>query len=228
MVLSFCSCTWRWSASRATDTSLTLNRSQGGSVPGPGGIPIASTAGITVVCTKCYLKGFATGELSVPSNFSMLSTIESVKNSTVDMIESLTDRVGEYVDNIAQEFWTDVITFDWDDFELPTLDFDFDNYTIEEVGDVNVRFSFDGLELYMELDTTLALGSTYTLPLYNSITPLGITISENLKLGLTFSVSLILDAQFTIDISSGIHLKLDDGFAVDIALFGDKASGITL
>lgn len=144
------------------------------------------------------------------------------------MIESLTDRVGEYVDNIAQEFWTDVITFDWDDFELPTLDFDFDNYTIEEVGDVNVRFSFDGLELYMELDTTLALGSTYTLPLYNSITPLGITISENLKLGLTFSVSLILDAQFTIDISSGIHLKLDDGFAVDIALFGDKASGITL
>ncbi|KAF2773459.1 hypothetical protein EJ03DRAFT_380191 [Teratosphaeria nubilosa] len=61
--------------------------------------------------------------------------------------------------------------------------------------EANLHFTFDDLELYMLVETTLTLGSTYTA---------------------------------TIQTSSGFHLKLNDGLAIDIAFFGDNVSDITL
>jgi len=44
----------------------------------------------------------------------------------------------------------------------------------------------------------------------------------------TAVVDLILDVQAEIDISSGFHVQLDDGVLIDIQLFSEKASGITM
>ena len=80
----------------------------------------------------------------------------------------------------------------------------------------------------MQIDTTLSLGATYTLNLYSSTTPLGIRITEELQLGIIFGVDLILSVQGEIDISSGFHIKLNDGVALNIAMFGDQVSDIVL
>lgn len=151
----------------------------------------------------------------------------------MDTVENFTDAAYDYLKDLADEAWDSVM--DHEEFALPTFDFDFNNVSIAPVPDANLRFSFDGLELYMLMDTTLSMDATYTLNLFNSGrylagTPaavIGIYITENLHLGLIFTVDLILAAHADIDVSSGFHLLLDDGFAIDIALFGDDASSIT-
>lgn len=164
----------------------------------------------------------------MPSSFNITQTIDSVGEQVEDNLKNFTDAAVEYVKDIADEFWDSVMDLDFDEFEFPTFNYDFNNLTVPDIPEANLRFTFDGLELYMLVDTILSLGATYTLPLYKSKTPVGIYITEELQLGLIFSVDLILATEGSIDVSSGIHLKLDDGFAVNIALFGEDASDITL
>lgn len=113
------------------------------------------------------------------------------------------------------------------DFELPTWPYDF-TVPISPIPKASLHFGFDGMELYMLIDTTLSLGATYTLPLYESESLAGIALPNGLDIGIIFSVDLILTVDGMIDISSGFHLKLEDGLAIDIALFDDEVSGITL
>jgi hypothetical protein len=80
----------------------------------------------------------------------------------------------------------------------------------------------------MLLDTTLSAGATYTLNLYTSETPIGFAISNNLWLGVIFAIDLILDVNAEIDMSSGFHIKLDDGAALDINMFDTEVANIAL
>jgi hypothetical protein len=84
------------------------------------------------------------------------------------------------------------------------------------------------MELYMEIDTTLSGGATYTLNLYTSETAIGFTVGEDLLIGVIFSVDLILSVESEIDISSGFHIQLNDGVAIDIPMFDRNVSSITL
>lgn len=195
---------------------------------------VTVSAGIEIVCTTCYLKGTATGELSVPSNFSVTQAISNVKNQVETTVQNLTDYAEGWAKNITEEASPDVMDFDFDALEFPRFDYDFTDVSLPAIPEANLRFTFDGFELYMLIDTTLSLGTTYTLNLFNSgretseAVPIGLYITEDLQLGLIFTVDLILAAHGTVDVSSGFHLLMDDGFAIDIALFGDDASGITL
>lgn len=183
------------------------------------------------MCTSCYLRGLAKGELSLPCNFNASRTWDNIKEEFKDTVEEIVSAAENYTTDMEHE-----IRENWnhlDEVEFPTLDLDLDvNISAAMIPESNLRFSFDGLELYMLIDTTLSLGSTYTVTLYNSAletpSPLGISITEDVFLGMVFTVDLILIAQATLDIRTGFHLLLDDGFAIDIALFGDDASGITL
>lgn len=187
--------------------------------------------GIEVICTTCYLKGVATAELSVSKTMNISQELKQLSESLKDTVENFTDAtkdfVEETVDNGLGSFGSD------EDFKFPTFDFDFNNLSIPAGPDTSLRFSFDGLELYMLIDTTLSLDATYTLNLFNSgrdvsrIMPIGLHVTDDLELGLMFTVDLILAARADIDVSSGFHLLLDDGFAIDIAPFGDHASSIT-
>ena len=99
---------------------------------------------------------------------------------------------------------------------------------ISTIPEVNLHFLFDGLELYMLADTILSSGVTYTLSLYRSESALGVEITKNLNLGIIFEIDLILEVDATIDISSGFHIKVENGLAIDIAMFCDDVSCITL
>lgn len=203
-----------------------------------GGGTLSFSESVEIVCTTCYITGVASAKVSA-GRFNMSSVVVQTVDEIGETFENFTvavlDYIGDFVEDVGDEVgdWAgDAVTLDFhdidfDDIEMPTLDYDF-SMDIPALPEVNLRFGFDALELYMELDTTLSLGSTYTYRLYTSNTPIGVGISDDLELGITFSVDLILTADASIDVSSGFHLKLDDGLAVDIALFGDEVSGIDL
>ena len=116
---------------------------------------------------------------------------------------------------------------DIDSYDPPPIRIDFD-IDIPEMPECELQFQFDGLELYMEIDTILRLGATYMINLYTSQTPIGFRVTEDLLVGVVFTVDLILDVQAEIDINSGFHIQLDDGILINIPIFSNNVSDITL
>lgn len=195
-----------------------------------------------IVCTTCYIKGLATGELSIAGGFNASRIYHQAIHSVEDNLRNFTTYVEDWTDKAFDNFtdetfgehWYDVTEWDLDveDYELPTFDYDF-NMKVPAMPKASLRFTFDDLELYMELDTVLSLDSTYTLNLYTSPPtvgpiPIGFKVSDDFLIGVVFTIDLILTASGSIDISSGFHIKLEDGLAIDIELFGKDASGVTL
>lgn len=184
---------------------------------------------IKVVCTDCYLKGLATGELSFPDDFNATRAIDSVASRAKTSVKDLTDDALSLLKNLGHEI-DDFFSGDDGPSDFPTFPYDFNKVDVVPIPQANVSFTFEGLELYMLLDTTLTRGATYTLNLYNSgretTSPLGIYITKKLQLGLIFTVDLILTAEKTTDVSAGFHLLLDDAFGMDIPLFGNNISSI--
>lgn len=202
---------------------------------------------INVTCTQCYIKGEVIAQLSAGHlNVSRIvdQTVDQVEGNVNNLTSEIVDYVGDWVKNVtgdSAELFTDFFEGEWDDLErdwndlenvfdakeLPTFDYDFDMH-IPALPEVSLSFGFDSFELFMMLETALSLDSTYTYNLYHSNSPIGISVTDDLWFGVIFSVDLILAATGEIDISSGFHIKLDDGLKIDIALFGDEASGIAL
>jgi hypothetical protein len=98
---------------------------------------------------------------------------------------------------------------------------------VPSVPDTDLQIKFDDLELYMELNTVISAGATYAIKLFATQSPLGIMVGD-LVLGAVISVDLILAVEGEIDISSGFHIKLDDGVELNLALFGDKVSNMNM
>ncbi|GIZ49321.1 hypothetical protein CKM354_001235300 [Cercospora kikuchii] len=193
---------------------------------------LETSFGIQVVCRTCYLKGVATAGLSISEDFNVSQAIGVVRAEASETVDNVTAAVEQYFEDLSGEFknqWQQLVSegdTDVTDFKIPDWNMTFD-VDLESIPDVNLRFQFDELELYMLLDTTLSIGSTYTIPLYKSQSPAGLSITDDLEIGLIFDVELILSAEAAIVIGSGLHLKLNDGFAIDIALFGSDPSNLT-
>jgi hypothetical protein len=163
--------------------------------------------------------------------------LHQVENDFKPLIHDVEDFLHRCFDDIGEDILevTDMVMdiaegdtdIDSIDFKWPTFNYSL-NMEVPAIPEAKLHFSFDDLELYMKMDTVLALGSTYTLNLYTSETPLGLEISDELSLGIVFTVDLILDVEGKIDVSSGFHIKIDDGLGIDLTLFGHGASGITL
>jgi hypothetical protein len=111
-------------------------------------------------------------------------------------------------------------------YPLPTIDLAFD-LDVPSVPDTDLQIKFDDLELYMELNTVISTGATYAIKLFATQSPLGIMVGD-LVLGAIISVDLVLAVEGEIDISSGFHIKLDDGVELNLALFGDKVSNMNM
>lgn len=189
---------------------------------------ISANAGIEIVCAECYVKGVATAELLIDGEFNASQAIDQTFDQVRDKVENFTSTVDDYFFNYTKgvvKNFNDGI--DIEDFAFPTFPF---NYSMEipAIPQCNLRFTFDDLELFINVDTIFSLGATYELNLYSSTTPLGISITKDLEVGVIFTIDLILSVEGEIDISSGFHIKLDDGLAIDIALFGDDVSDIVL
>lgn len=184
------------------------------------------SAGVEITCTTCYVKGIASAGLHIADDFDAGKALNKTVASVFNTVENFTQEVEDYFENyfkgVVKNFDDGI---DWHDFAFPPLNYTFD-MDIPPIDDVKLNFMFDDMELYLELNTILNAGATYELNLFTSNTPIGISVGKNLTLGVVFKVDLLLSVQGTIDISSGLHIKLDDGVGIDIALFSDAVSNI--
>ena len=163
-------------------------------------------------------------------NFNASQAIEKTQASVSDNVRNLTNVFEDYMVNYTngvQEKVKDGINAS--DFALPTFPFAFD-LDVPEIPESNLMIKFDDMELLIELETILAIGATYEINLYSSLSPVGIRIGPMLQLGLIAAVDLILSVQTIEDvrISTGFHIRFDDGVLFSIALFGDKVSNMKL
>ncbi|KAH7397417.1 hypothetical protein BKA66DRAFT_409043 [Pyrenochaeta sp. MPI-SDFR-AT-0127] len=183
-------------------------------------------AGIEITCTTCYVRGLATAELTISDGFNASQAINAERDSIRQNVKNFTDTFENYLDTYRAQVMRELSDgFDMSDFEFPTFPFAFD-LDVPEIPECALRFQFDDMELYMEVNTVLSAGATYEINLYSSNSPAGISIGPMLQLGFVLQVDLILSVEGAVDISSGFHIKLDDGIAMDITLFGDKVSNM--
>ncbi|KAI1759529.1 hypothetical protein GGR53DRAFT_140672 [Hypoxylon sp. FL1150] len=188
---------------------------------------VTLSVGVDITCTTCYISGVATAEFSVKGDFNATQGIQNFTGEVHDEITNITDTAIDGIENYFSDVFHNLEDgIDLDDFDFPPINFTF-NVDIPDIPECNLKFQFDGLEVYMLLDTVLSGGATYNLNLYTSNTPIGISAGRDLFLGVVFSVDLVLSVNAEIDISSGIHIKLEDGVGLDMTLFGQNVSSIT-
>lgn len=185
-------------------------------------------AGIEVACQHCYVRGDVKAELIISDNFdagqALNNTIHEVGQEFMQLGEAIIDYLGNYSDSVVANVIVDGPQKE--DFLLPTFPYRFD-LNITPIPDATVRFQFDQLEVYMDILTTISAGATYELNLFNSQSPVGIKIGD-MQLGAVLTVDLVMSVDGEIAISNGFHIKLNDGVALNIALFGDEVSDMTL
>ncbi|RYP81006.1 hypothetical protein DL769_002186 [Monosporascus sp. CRB-8-3] len=163
----------------------------------------------------------------VDGDFDLLQAVYNVTDQVGDQVENITDTTFEWVTNSTGEVFDNLLDGpDSSDFDIPPLDLDF-NIEYPDIPECSLRFQFDGLELYLMLNTVLSGNGDYKLSLYTSDTLAGLSLSSDTFVGVIFSVDLILSISADIDFTSGIHIKVDDGVAIELSLFGNDISSIT-
>ncbi|KAJ4416545.1 hypothetical protein N0V82_006667 [Gnomoniopsis sp. IMI 355080] len=208
---------------------------------------------LSVSCVTCYVKGQAHATLSVSPDFNISSALKVFAQEFVTEIDNITDTVWNTFKN-----WTEVVVHntseaigydveactikitsghcngedlkevDWDALAFPTIPIDFD-LDLQDIPDATINLKFDEFELYFELDMALDASSTYTISLYPKdwSQPAGFEVAGQM-VGIVISLDLILSLDAEVDISSGVHVKFDDGLSLELALFGSNVSSINL
>lgn len=148
-------------------------------------------------------------------------------NYTVDGdITQYTDDLVNVTETLVSDFADAIEAFVFDGNQTAIKELDF-NVSLPQIPEYKLHFQLDGMELYMELNAAISVEATYTLNLYTSETIFGLEVGGQM-LGVVFKVDLILSAQTEVDIAGGFHIQLEDGLAIDIALFSDDFSSMTL
>ncbi|KAF3229613.1 hypothetical protein TWF106_000002 [Orbilia oligospora] len=182
------------------------------------------TVKVDVSCTTCYLKAQVLAELTIDRPFNLTETFNNFTEQVGTQVGNVSDVAVEYVRNYTSNVARNLADgFDLDDLDLPPLDIDF-NIDIPQIPECTLRFQFDELELYVELNTVFSAGITYTLNLYASKTQFGVQISPRLFFGAVVVVDLILSAEAEISITSGFHIRIDDGAELKLGLFADEVA----
>lgn len=90
--------------------------------------------------------------------------------------------------------------------------------TTENIVKPVVRFEFKGVEATANMDVVASGTLAFTLNLFTSQTPLGISV-PGLKLGLLFSVDLAFSLSDSVDLAGGFHMKLPDDAFFELDVF---------
>ena len=147
---------------------------------------------------------------------------------TREEFDNFTSYIGDYLDGYFSNIKDEIsdLDFSLSDLDLPPFDHDF-NLSLPEIPQSTLKFQFDQVELYMELETIINAGVTYELNLFSSKSPYGIKVKD-LQLGFVLTLDLILSVDGQVDITSGFHIKLDDGVSMTLPLFGNAVSDVNL
>ncbi|PNP57904.1 hypothetical protein THARTR1_02062 [Trichoderma harzianum] len=183
-----------------------------------------SPATVTIVCTKCYVKGQASAKLTAHGAFNVSSAIGQAKDSFENTFNNLTHWAKDFAEDALDNFTiTDIKgTFNRiGEIGPPPIDLNLDL----KLPEYNVAVNLTDLEIYMEIDTILAASMTYTFNIYQSKTIVGVALDDELLLGAVFSIDLIFSVDSEIDIRSGFHVRFDN-IITQIALFSEEASKI--
>lgn len=141
------------------------------------------------------------------------------------MIGSVTKAVGNWIEEFTRETLEDFEQLDFTNFTYPPFNVSLD-VEVDSNPNVTLHFGFEELEIFLQVRTMLATGSSFVVPLYDSSKVLGVLGVVEIGLGVFFTVDLILDVDRPLDMTSGVHLKLDDTLSITIDLFGKKPSEI--
>ncbi|KFY32389.1 hypothetical protein V493_00239 [Pseudogymnoascus sp. VKM F-4281 (FW-2241)] len=187
---------------------------------------LSVTASVEIICTTCYIKGTASMQFTMEGGFNFSEAVGNVTSEIGAEITNVTDIVIDNIKEFGKDLKQSVISGNFDGVDFPPFDVDFD-VDLPKLPECNLKFQFDGLELYMEINTILSGSATYTLNLYTSKTALGFELGEDLLVGVVVSIDLIISVDAEIDISSGFHIRLNDGIAIDMQMFDHDVSSIT-
>jgi hypothetical protein len=180
---------------------------------------------VDIVCTECYLNALATAVLKLGPGGDFGQAIEGALGAAGDLIKNIGEAAVGWVGTFINTTLVNVFTFDADPITFPPFNVSLD-VPIESNLSVSLKFGFEDLELFMQVSTMLAANSSYTIPLFGSSDVEADFVEFDF--GVYFTVDLILDVGRPLDMTSGIHLKLDDGILIGIDLFGDKPSDIIM
>jgi hypothetical protein len=178
---------------------------------------------VNIVCTKCYVNALATAELKVGSGGNVSQAIEEAVDAAGDLLKNVGRAAADWFQAFVGTTVKDIFTIDAAPITFPPFNVSLD-VPVESNSSVSLDFGFEELELFLQIRTMLAADSTYTIPLFSTSRIDGPFVDINF--GVFFTVDLILDVDRPLDMTSGIHLKLDNGVLISIDLFGDKPSDI--
>lgn len=185
--------------------------------------------GVEITCESCYIKGGFTASLNVKDNSTNALTKytndvhDGVQNVTQTAFNQITDGLQASAPSNSTSGDIETATA-----HLPTVNVDFD-LDLAPLPGVSAQFQFnDGLELYMLLNTKMAVGSTYIVNMFSSKTPLDATIGSNITAGVALDIDLVLTSRNAVDVTSGFHLRLEKGASVEFDLFSSNISNVAM
>ncbi|KAI1431061.1 hypothetical protein GGR50DRAFT_113679 [Xylaria sp. CBS 124048] len=186
--------------------------------------------GVEVTCVTCYVKGVMTTELILDRNFDISQAIANFTDDVGEEIANVTEATIDYLMDVIPDLAKNLTDdFDFDDISFPPLNVSL-NLDIPDIPECGLHFEFDGLELYLLTDIALSTGTTYTINLYPGNTQIGVAIDSQTLIGVTTPIDLILsvDAPVSVNITGGLHIKMNDGLSLDVALFAQEIANVTL
>lgn len=168
------------------------------------------------------------GSLTLNGDFNATQAKDDLANDIKNVTAAAFNELKNFTEEVAHGFAEDITTLDIHQLPaFPTLDLDLNLKNVTNFEGAQVRFEFDNLELYLDIDVVLSAGATYTITIFESETEAGFAV-PGLEVGAVFSVELILIAEADIKIGSGVHVKLDEGLIFDLEVFDGQVSSITM
>lgn len=205
--------------SRSSTSTNTTSLTTAGP-PGPG---------VEITCESCYIKGGFTASLKVKDNST--DALTKYTNDVHDSVQTVTQTAfNQITDGLQTSTPLNATSGDIETApaQLPTVNVNFD-LDLGPLPGVSAQFQFnEGLELYMLLNTKIAVGSTYIVNLFSSKTSLDVIIGSNITAGVALDIDLVLTSRDAVDLTSGFHLRLDKGASMEFDLFSSNVSNVAM
>ncbi|CAK7231737.1 hypothetical protein SBRCBS47491_008033 [Sporothrix bragantina] len=215
---------------------------------------VDATVDISVTCAECYVTGQVTTELTIipPSgsngttaNLTSLAHVfvDDVANITETVLDDITGLLKNDTKALLASPDPDTIKAFFHNLTRPTIDVDFSlvetaaTLVEDNLPEYGFSLTLDGFEVYVQTQLEVTGSVTYKVNLYTSETDYGIKEGDNLELGVVLTVDLLMNANLGaegsngvadggIEVDSGFHLRMNDGLALIVDLFGNNVSDI--
>lgn len=167
----------------------------------------------------------ATAELKFSPGFDINQAINETFDEVRNEVSDIWNATQEWVEDFFGEAAEDLLALDFDNFTLPPFNVSLD-VDVKRTQEASLHFNFEEFELLMQVRTKLPAGSEFTIPLLESSpNPLP---GVDFEFDVFFTADLILSFDQALEVTSGIHLKLDQGVSFAIDLFGNNPSDISM